>query len=154
MLAASGIIPPTIATVSSISAAASLASSAAAARSRSPTEIKEEAAGNGRAGAGSRDQEEQVDVVKTDQPAPPPQSAHQPVTRKRKLVDLDANRLTNESKHQEAKPYPELHSYSKRIKFDTLAANQSYDNQFLSTTSHSNRTNAQAADYPASLCYS
>lgn len=139
MLVGSGIIPPTVATVSSISAAASLASSAAR---RSPIEIKEEQSENGRAG---RDQEEQVDVVKTDQPtAPPPQS----IGRKRKLVDLDANRLANEGK--EAKAFDD--SYSKRIKFDTLATNQSYDNQFLSTSS--NRTNGQTSQYPASLCYS
>lgn len=139
MLVASGIIPPSIATVASVSAAASLAGSSA--QNRPPAEIKEENAENGRAGTDS--QEEQVDVVKTDQPAP---QSQQPVTRKRKLVDLDANRL--ESKPQETKPYQELASYSKRIKFDALT-NQSYDNQFLSTSS--NRTNA---DYPANLCYS
>lgn len=138
MLVGSGIIPPTIATVSSISAAASLASSAAAQR-RSPVEIKEEQTENGR-----RDQEEQVDVVKTDQPVSPP------ITRKRKMIDLD--RLANESKGYDAKVYEELNAYSKRIKFDTLATNQSHDNQFLSTSS--NRTNGQAADYPANLCYS
>ena len=131
MLVAAGIIPPpTIATVSSMSAA----------------EIKEEQTENGRA-ASSRDQEEQLDVVKTDQPAPAP-----PITRKRKLVDLE--RLANESKGQETKAYDELDAYSKRIKFDTLAANQSFDNQFLSTSSHSNRMNGPASDYPASLCYS
>lgn len=63
----------------------------------------------------NRDQEEQLDVIKTDS---------QPTNRRRSFVlDLDSNKLLNENK-------TDSYNYLKRSKFDNMITDQSYDNQF------------------------